>query len=296
MIERQLQAEYILKSLVNFSQVVLQYDDNRSDSYQEDVWGQFALNPRIPNEYLGLQDLNSEIYLEIIPRNSKLSVARLARVNCSSSEDDSKNPFAESFENLFQILGFDNDLDEEETSGEFQGRSFKSVDLVGNIIDWQDRNNDSCDDGNYFGIESSVDKDSIPNREFTFIAQLDAVPGVTARRLHALAPFVATYGPREGSVQNVNINTATDTVLRAIGLDQEIQDIRLEIETSGPLSSVPEELIPDQRIRDMLTYQSYNFDVYGKVKYGLERAYYMKGRVKKGFRGRPSEVISATYF
>ena len=101
MVERQLQAEYVLKSLVNFSLVLLQHDNNSSDSYQEDLWGVFKDNPRIPNEYLGLADNSAEIYLEIIPNNSKFNISALARIssdNLGQNNSERKDPYLEALE------------------------------------------------------------------------------------------------------------------------------------------------------------------------------------------------------
>ncbi|MCB0335582.1 MAG: hypothetical protein KDD62_04730, partial [Bdellovibrionales bacterium] len=72
LVERQLQAEYLLKSLVEFAAGVVNADaDTRLDSFH-DVWGMFREGNSIPPELLEALGINFpgiEIALEITPEN-----------------------------------------------------------------------------------------------------------------------------------------------------------------------------------------------------------------------------------
>ena len=305
MVERQLQAEYILKSLVNFSQSLVQFDTSRHDSFQDDVWGYFSLNPRIPNEFLGISDLNSEIYLEIVPRNSKFNLSYLSNIN-SNPRRAKKDPYMAAVENLLLNLKCDEELLEEEQYGPFKGREFKSAEIVANLVDWQDHNIDSFDDPFFQGIEGEVDKETVFNEPFGIIGQLSMVPGITPRRLNALSPFIATFSKDEGMLPAININTAGNMVLKSLhsGLTETVvEDIKAYItengafETKSQISSsgiVPQDVIND--VSTYLTVSTRSFDVYGKVKYGLQRAYYLKARLARGRGQAPPKIISAVYY
>ena len=307
MVERQLQAEYILKSLLNFSVSLLHNDQTPNyDSFQDDVWGMFALNPRIPNEYLGLRDLNSEVYLEIIPRNSRFNISTLSNLR-SNSIRSNKEPLMEAMEALMTNVGFDELLLEEETDPKFKGRRFIAEDIVPNIIDWQDRDNESFDDPFYRGLEKNYDKEEVFNNTFNFTSQLGMVPGMTPRRLNAISPFVFASATQSGFVSSINVNTASKMVLRSLTLDfpeELVEEIQTTVMTNGPFQNITDiqnlsYMTTDifNRIRGLVSVQSSDFIVYGKVKYGLQRPYYAKAVVGKSQeRNKLPEIKSASFY
>lgn len=308
MVERQVQAEYLLKSLVNFSQVLLQYDDTPEDSYQ-DLWGIFASNPRIPNEYLGLSDNSSEIYLEIIPNNSRFNISTLASIRTDQvgqNNSQRKHPYLAALEILMgdQYLDFNGIRAEEETKPAFKGRIFSIEEVIANLIDWQDRDNDSFQGNYYIGIEGSVDKKDVYNNSFNYPGQIAMVPGITPGRLSALAPFITTSVSNKSrfAFPRINIHTASDTILNCLDPNIDGQGIRDWITGNGPFKSIEElqnsQLIPDfDELRSYLDIKSDAFKVYAKVQYGLQRAYYAKAFILKGGSSRKlPNIESALYY
>ncbi len=298
MVERELQAEYLLKSLLNFSQVIIKEDKNKFDAYQADAWGAFALNPRVPNEYLGLNDVNSEIYLELIPTNSRLNISDLESV-IALPNSSKPEPLIESFDHLFTELGFEDKLSEPDNKKIAGGKVYSIREVIGNLIDWQDRDSKSFDTPYASGSEDQVDKKYVANKKFAFLGQVATVPGMTARRINAIAPFVTTHGVGEATIRGVNINTASDQVLLSISREIDevvVQSIRDRIESEGPFESTSEitssaVLPPGVAVGSTFNVQSNSFDIYAKIKFGLQRAYFLKARLTRGRTGKMPRVL-----
>ncbi len=298
MVERGLQAEYLLKSLLNFSQVLIKEDKNKFDAYQADGWGVFALNPRVPNEYLGLTDQSSEIYLELIPTNSKLNISELESI-IALPNSSKPEPLIESFDHLFTELGFEDKLSEPDNKKVAGGKVFSIREVIGNLIDWQDRDSKSFDTPYATGSESEVDKKYITNKKFGFFGQLATVPGMTPRRVNAIAPYVTTHGSGESTIRGININVASDQVLLSVSreIDETIvESIRSHIESDGPFESTSDInnasiLPPGFAVGSTFNVQSNSFDIYAKIKFGLQRAYYLKARITRGRSGTMPRVL-----
>lgn len=302
-VARQLQAEYILKSLVNFTGVLLSKDTSADDSYQKDIWGIFHQNPRIPNEYLGIEDQSAEIYLEIIPQNSLINVADLINKPSNLASGISNDTRA-ALERLMKeptLLDFDGTLSEEDRYGMCAGQNFNSNAIVGNLIDWQDFDNESA--VTYPGIESSLNKEQIPNKPFTELLELTQVCGITENRFSVLTPFVYAFKSTSASTE-ININTALDFVLMAANPDLDsfvVEQIRQRI-SEAPFADKSDinNFMSSTAVGSTANYipftvSSDKYQVLGKVKYGLQRPYFVKAVVDK--RGKfPKNVLQAVYF
>lgn len=306
LVERSLQSEYLLKSLLNFSQILIQNDtDVNVDSYGPDeLWGIFASNPQIPNHYFGITDQSSEISMQIVPTNSKFNISLLGNITSNPNRSD-PDARAQQIESMMNELGFDDDLLEADNKKIAGGKSYSVREVIGNLIDWQDRDDKSFDDPFYTGMEKQVNKDSIRNKKFNLIGQLSEVPGITPRRLQALIPYISTIGAAQSVRSGLNVNTATPEVL--IYAHPEIDEgtvssIQQYLDSSGPFKTTQDitnsgVLPTDLVASSIFTTSSSSFDIYAEVKSGLQRPYYLKARLARG-RGQlatPKVLYSIFY-
>ena len=302
--QRATQAEYILKSALNFTRVLLREDKSPEDS-GKDSWGLFLNGQRVPPELLDLNEPNIDIELEIRPEESKIPLAAL--VPPASSIADAK--WQGALTRLFQKLGFDSDK-EEDTSGYFNGRSFNSEELVAILIDYMDADKKSHQPG---GIESDLPEDVFPNQTIRRLSELSSVPGFTPARIRKLAPFVSAVNDfGSGSSQSfnrVNINVASAMVLSVLhdDIDDAMVQSILSFRNSeeGPFKGQDyaarmADILGDQtlynEISSMIRERSTWFQVIAKVAYGNSSVYFLRAYVKKDNPGDLPDVYSLELF
>lgn len=214
--ERRVQAEYILKSAINFSRVLIQDDvDPQQDDPLKDKWFRFQDGAQVPGELLGINTPNVTIHLEISPEGGKLPLRQLL----SASNDQVSITWRTTLTRLFEVLGFDNDVKDVPTTGRFANRHFKAQETVANLIDYMDADTDSYSASNFAqGIEGSLPNDEpFRNQRIDSLGELNSIPGFTANRLRLLIPLLTTSGS-----SYININSARSQVLQA--LDPQISD------------------------------------------------------------------------
>lgn len=274
MVERQLQSEYLLKSLLNFSKALIRNDKTQNfDSYQEDAWGLYSpINKgEISAEFLGI-NTNAEIGLEIVPRNSKINITCL--------EDMTRSPNQNFLRMWYQLfVNFDFDDESNGISSENQ-----SSDLIGNLVDWQDPEHDPFIHQQYQGHEDDFDEDLVFNKKFTSTQQLYMVEGFDTQKVNKLSSYI--YADTNCSSKKINVNTAEIEVIRAAIFEdkdnslsaENIYDQRFE---SQPITEANLDTIAAITNKSNIEYHSDYFQVYAKVKYGLQRPYYLKALVKK---------------
>ncbi|MCB0355164.1 MAG: type II secretion system minor pseudopilin GspK [Bdellovibrionales bacterium] len=285
MVEDSLQAEYLLKSAINFGRALLKEDESPEDAPQ-DTWALFRDGLELPLDQLGIQQRGIKIELEIRPEESKLPLRAVlsgTRVN---------KRWRDCFVRLFRELGFEDD-EEEDQSGLFNGRVFGPEELVANLIDYQDQDTTRYEDDDFVsGIEDQIPEGLFANRVVRRVAELNDIPGFTPRRVRQLTPFVTAYG----SSRRVNINLAPAVVLRS--LHDEIGDSEADAIVSfrssdeGPFDSTNQrtklsEIVGDSvynELASMIGVRSNWFQLLAKTDYGNSSSF-MRAFVSQGELG-----------
>ncbi len=278
-VEHSIQAEYILKSALNFARVLIQEDTSPDEDGIQDIWGKFSEGTPLPAELLGIREQNVQIELEIRPEDSKLPLSVL---QASPSGD-----WRQAFASLFRSLGFDEDKNEVDESGYFSGKHFTSEELVANIIDFMDADSENYSPPDNFaeGVEEQVPKGVFPNARITRMSELAGVPGFTATRVRKITPFVTVSGAGSantpiGPTNYVNINFAPPLVVKSLHpdiTDEQVQQIVAFRSAETPFtdtnkSSELQRIITETRaytfVNNVARAKSTWFQVLAKVSYG----------------------------
>lgn len=237
MVERQLQAEYVLKSLINFSVSLIDADVSDGNDTLDDWWANFIHGASIPpdlSQEIGLTPPGAIATIEIVPLESRLNVNLLERIvdaNISQSAKDINMHVAIILASLFEDLGFDESpLAEEDHTGLFPGRVFSSKELVANLRDYIDRDNDPVQPYPNFpnGIDGEA-KDYLKNGRLDSIQELIRIPGFTPARVRKLTPYLIARhaGRTEGiSPTRMNLNFLPTVLIR--NLHQNIDEAGAE--------------------------------------------------------------------
>jgi type II secretory pathway component PulK len=217
--EQRVKAEYLIKSAFNVARVLIKNDSTPTDDPNSDSWMMFSSSKDIPANYLDPIEPNVKVQMLITSEKGKIPLLSLVSGNTVSQD------WMNVLINLFQLLGFDS----EERSGDlgagcrFQNPSFcTSTEMVGNLIDYLDRDEESYQNQAVRGIESDLPAgEKFRNQEvLDSPEELLLIPGFTPKRVQELLPLVTieTKG-------KVNINAAKEPVLQAIAkLDSDAPD------------------------------------------------------------------------
>lgn len=271
-IQHSTQAEYLLKSALNLARVLLRDDANDEDSAR-DNWGIFLGGIPIPAELFSSGLPNVVISLEIRPEEAKIPIAALVPPGFSAPNQTWRDVLIR----LFQSLGFDDDQEERDQSGLFPNRHFDSTELVGILIDYMDRDEESYQPG---GIESEIPKGRFSNSSVQRIGELAQIPGFTPRRLQKLIPYLTALGSVGGSPLTINVNVAPRRVLQSLhpAFDPAMVDQMIAFRDSdrGPFAQTNfiaqlTEIVGDpgvvSSIQSIVRVQSKWFQVIAKVQY-----------------------------
>lgn len=201
--QRSLEAEYLLKSALNFARALIYSDATPRVDAMQDAWAFFANGAQVPAQFLDIQNPGVSVGLEIRPEDSKIPIRDVV-------SEPKRRPMLVA---LFRELGFDEDGEQDQT-GLMPGRVMNSIDLVAALIDYMDPDGESFREGEYNGIESELPKDHFPNKQILRLGELASIPGFTPNRLRKLTPFIRTRGR-----YRININLAPKVVLRSIEED-----------------------------------------------------------------------------
>ena len=210
--ERNLRAEYLLKSAINFGRALISI--GKVPGTDKPVWERFSDGVEVPKELLGIEDRAVTIALEIRPVNSRIPIQALVGSGRTSSINTN---IRQALVNLFDSLGF-NDADRfQEPDPQYDNQLFSGAQMVANLIDYMDKDDKSYNDTNFVtGIESNIPKGIFPkDGGITDTKELHVIPGFTPNRIREIAPYIfAMTGafPPNG----VNINYASDQVLLAL--------------------------------------------------------------------------------
>ena len=271
--KRSLEAEYLLKSVVNVGRAVIKTDISPEDA-EQDTWGQFRNGLPIPPQWLEVDDPSVRLELEIRPEESKLPIKALVsgtRVN---------DKWRDVFSRFFKKMEFDSD-GAEDGSGLFPGRVFTADEVVANLIDYMDSDKESYQSDDFVGgVESEVPEGSFANRSIRWQGQLYAVPGMNADRIRRITPFITSFG----GGRRININLAPRVVLESLHPEigeGEVNAI-IELRSEEPFTNQNRKtaltpgIIGDDvynEIASMIDVRSRWFQIVGKVDYGASTSF-----------------------
>lgn len=293
--ERTVQAEYILKSALNFARVLIKEDKTRSEDSLKDPWGYFLNGALIPEELLALPG-NPKVSLEIRPEDSKIPLRSL------DGSTKSAAVLRAALERLYTKFGFDDDRDEIDQTGIFGERHFPPKELVAILIDYVDADKKSFSDPDFlssFEGEESLPENLFPNQPITRIGELASVPGYTPKRLQRIIPFVTACS----ACFYININTASKEVLETLSVDfgdVAAQMVAFREGDTGPFTQIGKEsqLVPaimdDSVYRDIsMVFSVYSnaFSIIAKVDYGAS-IHFLRAVVKRAQQDELPQVES----
>jgi type II secretory pathway component PulK len=278
--ERRVRAEYVLKSAVNFAQVLIKNDVTPHDDPIQDAWMAFSNEQEIPGELLGLNEPNVKITLLIASEAGQLPIQKLLSATGTPNQQ-----YIEIFARLFKTLQLDlpskSTLNPAGTAGQAQ-KVFSAEELVANIVDYLDKDTQSFEmpslPGAFKGMEGELPPEAALRNQGSFDSlpsELGSVPGFTPDKVQKLLPFVANT-----NLSNVNVNAAPVEVLMALSADmtrdiaQKIVEFK-EPQNGGPFTSDMRNQLTAiaganviNPIASILAPQGSYFEVIAKVDYG----------------------------
>jgi type II secretory pathway component PulK len=288
-IEKSLFAEYLMKSAANIGSAYLLADKDPQADGPQDLWARFQKGQVVPLQMLGINEPNASLSVELISEKQKFPIKTILPSGLPSSSTRTMN--RDRLSRLFEQLGFDNDLEEKETTGKLKGRFFNSKQLVANFIDSISSDTDSYSAPPYQGIKSDLPPQFFPNKVPESIGQLRTIPGFTANRMRKIQPLISLYGAE------ININFAPLPILKALSSQMTSNDIAKIITEreaeSGPIrdfsqlrSIIPTSVLNDLNNDNIIKYDSYSgpsggrsdvayFQVISKVELGV-KTYFMR--------------------
>jgi type II secretory pathway component PulK len=275
--ERRVKAEYILKSAVNLARVLIKGDKTPFDDPREDAWMQFIDGGEVPGAFIGINEPNVRIQLQITSEGGKIPIRKLVP---SGSADVLQR---DCILRLFKALGFDNDQQEVDQTGLFQGRHFKSDELVANLIDYMDSDSDSYSAAGFAqGIEGNLPTTNPFRNEpiDSLASELGSIPGFTPARVQRLIPLLTV-----SSSTRINVNAAPKEVIMALSSDIDDPEAQAIVDFRNPANGGPftdtswtTDLTrlagsSDPNITNLATFKGTYFEVLSKVDYGT--SYFM---------------------
>ncbi len=215
-IQRSVEAEYLLKSLISVSKSLIKNDKTTEVNFEQDLWFRFFNGTAFDGTLIGAR--GATLTLQIRPWEEKIDLRSL--VTSTGTVGSTEKQWMDIAQRLFMYLGFDSDGEEDQT-GLFPSKVFDSYEMVANLVDYMDKdptgNETNYQDGLYQGIESQVKKDTFPNERIRKFSELILVPGFTPNRLQALLPYVCE--PIDQVNYQINVNAAPSMVLQALHED-----------------------------------------------------------------------------
>jgi type II secretory pathway component PulK len=278
--ERRVRAEYVLKSAVNFSQVLIKNDITPHDDPLQDAWMAFSTEQELPGELLGLNEPNVKITLLIASEAGLLPVQKLLGATGTPNQQ-----YMEIFARLFKILQLDQPSKNtigSSNPGTAPQRVFTAEELVANIVDYLDADTESFQIPNlpaaFRGMEGDLPPEAALRNQGSFdslASELGSVPGFTPDKVQKLLPFVANT-----NLSSVNVNAAPVEVLMALSADMTPDIAQKIVEFRNPQQGGP--FTSDMRnqltaiaganvinpIASILSNQGSYFEVVAKVDYG----------------------------
>lgn len=281
-IQRSVEAEYLLKSLISVAKSLIRNDKTTEVNFKEDHWSKFFNGASFDGSLIGAP--GASLTLQIRPWEEKIDLRTL--VTSTGTVGSTEKQWIEIAQRLFMYLGFDSDA-EEDQSGLFPGKVFDSFEMVANLVDYMDKDptgkETTYQDNLFQGIEEQVKADTFPNERIRKFSELILVPGFTPQRLQALLPYVSE--PVDQVNYQINVNVAPSLVLESLHQDvtpseaeRVIQERSVEPFTDVDMRSRIDSLLSaGSSVGPLLRSTEKVFEVIAKVEYGsgayLSRAF-----------------------
>lgn len=282
---KSLQAEYLLKSTINFARILVKEDTSPQVDGPADIWAKFSLGQAIPvSEYLGITEPGLNIEIEIQAEEAKIPLRGILTGDSASAKVNKK--WRDAVMRYFQSLNFDQDGQKDHTNT-FPNRVFNAEELVAVLVDYMDKDSDSYQDDDFTpGVEGSLEADFFPNRRIRRIGELQTIPGFTPLRMRQLTPTTTVFRNNR-----ININLANANIIKS--LHEDITDAEVELieefrNREEPFNNqnlrteltniLGEEVYND--ISSMITVKSRWFQVTAKVDYGTT-SYFMRSYISR---------------
>ncbi len=264
------QANYLLKSLVTFSQVLLELPEpkGRDLTWRGEPWSLISSMPSLPVSIPG----QPRVYL--VDDSGRLSVNAILGGE-DSQKDTPQNRAAafwrEAMLKLFDRAGFVAETYKPELRRTVGNRAFDADQQVAVLIDYMDTDSKPFNVPGFTGegIENASLKQFFANKKLSSIDELRSVPGMTGSRIQRVAPFLnasptVSVGPR------INVNTASAEVLYSIGLPESIIPDIMQPEDGQPLTQEELKNVFTGAAADLLKYveartSGSDFTMYGRV-------------------------------
>ncbi len=282
---KRVQAEYLLKSAINFARVLISKDSSQDVDSPKDVWATFLKGQAIPvPEVLGINEPGLNIEMEIQAEDQKFPIRGLLAGQSVNKK------LRDALVRLFKspTLDFDNDTNEVDHTKLFPGRHLKSEELVSLLIDYMDSDSESYSDpdGDFIeGLEGELPENTFANSSIKRIGELATIPGFTPGRLRKLDPLITVFASNQ-----INVNLAPPVILRAVlDIDDDVVGLILQKrESDEPIKNINLDLFDDQ-VMSSTDYSVYGsllrtntqwFQILAKVDYGTS-TYFMRSYVSR---------------
>ncbi|MDZ4786647.1 MAG: type II secretion system protein GspK [bacterium] len=295
---KRLQAEYLLKSTINFARILIAQDASPDLDSPKDSWAQFSKGQAIPvPELLGINEPGLNIEIEIQAEDNKLPIrALISGDGPSGIVGENEKKWRDATVRLFEKLGFDDDEKEIDHTKTFPNKHFDSKELVALLIDFMDHDSDSYEDPEFSrGFEGDLAPDFFPNVRLKRIGELVTVPGFTPARLRKLTPLITVF---ENS--RININLSPPIILESLNeeIDSTASKAIMEKRASeDPFSTqnLNSDLIDiigsdaKNYVATMIKVNSGWFQILAKVDYGTT-TYFMRTFVSRNLSREPGAL------
>lgn len=217
------QAEYMMRSAVNFGRLLIELPKQPQfpQDWLREPWSVISQQSKLP-----ISGVAGEIRMEVVDESAKLDVNILGEAGsrgASSSgtpKPSSADRWKERFATLFNSVGLSQENYDPKSRRTLGNVGFEPLQQVAVIADWIDRDQTSFQSAGFpaSGIESQADKKWFYNRKLIHLTELLLVPGITRERFQRLLPFLRVSSDEaEPEDKRVNVNTAPYEVLVSIG-------------------------------------------------------------------------------
>jgi type II secretory pathway component PulK len=327
MVERQLESEYILKSLINLGITLIDADVSSEVDTRQDYWAVFQSGVAIPPEItngLGITPPGVIASLEISPLESRFNVNLLGGTvspNIASSVANA-TIYAKILRTLFKSLDFDDSLLEPDHTQITPGAVYDSNQLVTVLKDYLDKNPNqeselNPQDGFVDGIEGSGNiTEQFKNGLLDSPEELLRVPGFTPNRVRRLSPYITAHrnpGQDSPSPQGINFNFASERLLqslhdqitpqggtdlhaKALEMDPQSQEqgypspneVKAKIDSVDPTQQASQEL----STASLITVDAQYFRIIAAVEYGAQGTFLAQAVVRHDSSGAEVEFLT----
>lgn len=235
-----IQAEYILKSTLNFARLLLELPklDGINEDWLGEPWALIGSAPTLP-----ISDFQGNTRLIIVDEEGKIDINSIADpptpnpnphggslVEATNPQAQEKaNPLQESslfwknsVREIFIAAGFISESYDPEQYRTLGNLAYEAGQQVAIIHDWIDPDDTSYSNISFDGegIESSSNSDMFFDRPLKSLTELQLVPGMTAERVRRIAPFIRVSDQPSAIIRRINVNTAPYEVLIAVGFSE----------------------------------------------------------------------------